>query len=98
MATQTGQSSQEAAETAERRVAQAYRQVFEGSPEAEIALADLLEFCSIGRTQYQPGMSALDLAYEEGKRRVALRVTSFLHLADREIARRASQTRATLGD
>lgn len=63
-----------------------YRAVFSG-PVGERVLADLLDACGVARA---PGsLDPQSLAFEAGKRRIALRVCSILNLTDEDMARRA---------
>jgi hypothetical protein len=71
---------------AHRRRAADYRAVFSG-PAGERVLADLFDFCGVARECSH--LDAEGLNRQEGMRRVALRVASFLNLKDEEIVRRA---------
>jgi hypothetical protein len=67
-----------------------YRAVF-GSDAGRRVLADLYDFCGVGRDDMPFGgeTTGLYLAHETGKRRVALRIASILNHDDGELLRRA---------
>ena len=70
-----------------RRRNAAYRAVFAG-PVGELVLADLLNFCGVGRFCPEVGEP---LARQEGMRRVGLHVATIVGLDDTAIMRRVQQ-------
>ncbi len=62
----------------------AYQDTF-GSPQGETVLADLHEFCGADKTSF--GDDPYLTAYNEGMRRVWLRINSFLNMTDEQILR-----------
>ena len=62
------------------RIRAAYRGVFSG-PDGELVLQDLLKFCNGGNQSFVPG-EPYETAFNEGKRRVALRIVAFCEMTD----------------
>jgi hypothetical protein len=65
-----------------------YRATF-GSPAGQRVLADLLKFCGIDGDCFVPGAPD-QTGFELGKRRVALRVISFMNFDERAAAKLAA--------
>jgi hypothetical protein len=74
------------AQILQRRTRADYRSVFSGPAGARV-LADLLGFCGIGSACGAVDLGAL--AKHEGRRRVGLRIASFLNLSEEDMAKRA---------
>ncbi len=74
----------------------AYGQVFNrSSPAAQYVLADIAKFCHASDTTMRPGATELELARNEGRRQVFLRVQRALNLTPEEmfdLARQAKET------
>lgn len=66
-----------------------YRSVF-ATPEGKAVLADLLRFCHIGQLTYVPG-NFDNSAFNEGKRRVGLRIGGILNMPDDKLMELANQ-------
>jgi hypothetical protein len=60
-----------------------YKAVF-NSPDGERVLADLLNFCGQYKCSHNPG-DANSTAFNEGKRRVSLRILKFIDMEEKEI-------------
>jgi len=60
-----------------------YKDTFSG-PNGEAVLKDLLNFCHYDKPTYVIG-DQYQTAYNEGMRRVALRITSILNMDDKQI-------------
>lgn len=68
-----------------------YRAVFD-TPDGRKVLADLMTFCHVDRPVTVPGDAQMS-AYNDGMRRVALRIASILRMKDEEIFALANQGR-----
>jgi len=76
--------------TPQARLRDAYVAAFSG-PAGEAVLADLLKFCNAGGTSFVPGAPDAT-AFEEGKRRVALRIAGYLNMTDEKILEIANRS------
>ncbi|GEM_PF-5775705 len=75
---------------ARRRRRADYRQLFEGL-EGRRVLADLYCFCGMASPSFVPGRPD-ETAFNEGKRRVFLRIAGFMELDDERIRTMAGDT------
>jgi hypothetical protein len=66
-----------------------YRFTF-GTPEGQVVLRDLMRFCGVRQNSYVPG-DPTTTAFNEGKRRVAIRIGAIMNLSDAELMRLAEQ-------
>ena len=66
-----------------------YRRCF-ATPEGRRVLADLYRFCGMASPSFVPGR-ADETAFNEGKRRVFLRLAAFLELDDDRVRRMAGE-------
>ena len=60
------------------------------SPQGELVLAYLYDFCRLGLSTYQPGDSH-QTAFNEGKRRVMLQIMGFIELDQQELFSKADK-------
>lgn len=63
----------------------AYREVFTGE-HGDVVFADLFDFCGARKPSFVPG-SADETAFNEGKRRVMLRILGILEMDEETISR-----------
>lgn len=66
-----------------------YRATF-GTPEGRMVLADLYAFCRVGDPVIVPGDPMLT-GFNDGARRVGLRIAKMLDMSDEEILRMANR-------
>jgi hypothetical protein len=79
----------------QRALRDAYTQAFAGAA-GKLVLADLMAFGHVGSPVHVPG-DPLTTAFNDGKRRMVLRIQKFLHMDDAELMRRALQEEDTDG-
>lgn len=66
-----------------------YRATF-GTPEGRAVLADILRFCGVSQPAVVPG-DPIMTGFNDGMRRVGLRVAKLAHMTEEEILRLADQ-------
>lgn len=66
-----------------------YRATF-GSPEGRAVLADILKFCSVSQPVVVPG-DPMMTGFNDGMRRVGLRIAKLANMTEEEILRLADQ-------
>jgi len=66
-----------------------YRQVF-GTPEGKVVLADLLKFCNVRNAVVVPG-DPIMTGFNDGVRRVGLRIASICGMSDDELIRLSNE-------
>lgn len=74
--------------------AKAYKRLFSGdgtADDAERVLRDLFQFCNVAAPVVVPG-DALLTGEGDGRRRVALRIASFIHMSEGDMLRLALET------
>jgi hypothetical protein len=71
-----------------------YRQVF-GTPEGRAVLDDLFRFCRVGQPVIAPG-DQITTGFNDGMRRVALRIAKLTNMTDAEIMRMVNQPEEVL--
>jgi hypothetical protein len=72
----------------------AYQQTFNrASPAAQYVLADIANFCHAKETTLRPGATELELARNEGRRQVFLRIQRALNLTPEEMFDLARQAK-----
>jgi hypothetical protein len=73
--------------------ASSYKKLFLRSKEGEEVLADLLNFCGQYKCSYNSG-DPYTSAYNEGKRRVALRILKFINMEEADMQKILKMTEA----
>jgi hypothetical protein len=74
----------------------AYRKVFE-SPEGKVVLADIYKYTNIHESSFDPGNPYIT-SFNEGLRRVGLRIFSYLEIRPEDIRKIARQQQDDLHD
>ena len=67
------------------KLSNAYKKTFTG-PDAEVVLGDLLKFCKYRDSTFVPGQSDSTI-FNEGTRRVILRILSFIEMDESKITK-----------
>lgn len=77
-------------QTPQGRLSKAYRETWD-TPHGRLVLEDLLRFCNPMNVSFTPGDPPGSARYNEGRRRVGLRIASYLSMKERQLERLAAR-------